>query len=139
MTLTPFKSGEQGGELVENVCARRLGLIARELIDQLRMRRYRAIHGSVVNPAYRVASSQFTFSPLATCGRRSVSSIAYQAPLPLRSCSKAWAHCLWRKMTDLGTNTGMGLVLTTTPPVAARPRLAQLNSAQTAQFNPLYF
>ena len=32
------------------------------------------------------------FSPRATCGSNSVSSMAYQAPLPPRACSNAWAH-----------------------------------------------
>src|SRR5688500_17237431 len=42
-----------------------------------------------------MASSQLMLSPRATWGRSSVSSMAYQAPLPPRACSKAWAHHLW--------------------------------------------
>ena len=42
-----------------------------------------------------MASSQLMLSPRATWGTSSVSSMAYQVPLPPRACSKAWAHHLW--------------------------------------------
>src|SRR5215213_1042684 len=42
-----------------------------------------------------MASSQLMLSPRATCGKSSVNSMAYQALLPPRTCSKAWAHHLW--------------------------------------------
>jgi hypothetical protein len=54
----------------------------------------RRTQDSALSPACRVASSQLMLSPRPTWGSSSVSSMAYQAPLPLRACSKPWARHL---------------------------------------------
>src|SRR5215218_1972258 len=89
-----------------------------------RMRPAAGVQNSALSSMYCVASSQLILRARTTCGSSSVSSMAYQAPLPPRACSKAWAHhlCVYNRTQCTDTDTAIRLGFNHTARVVEKPR-----------------